>query len=124
MLIIEESTIYLTRGDSAALEFDLSNESGEPYAMGELDTLALTVREIPDAASPVLLSVTGAPGATTIPLRPEDTQALEPGVYSADVQLNTEDGGVYTVWPFLEGAARRRVRNWKNFVLMPEVTMP
>lgn len=124
MLIIEDSTIYLTRGDSARLQFRLRTSEGEDYEMGADDLLTLTLRALPDSASPVLLMVSGAPGADIIPLRPEDTQALDVGEYSADVQLNTAAGDVYTVWPILEGRARTRVRNYKNFVLMPEVTMP
>lgn len=58
-----------------------------------------------------------------IPIAPEDTREAEVGQYSADIQLTTADGEVHTVYPRLEGKARYRKRNFKNFVIMPEVTM-
>ena len=122
MFYIEEQAIYLTRGDSAEVSIDLTTEGGEKYELGAGDTLTLTVRKEPTATSAVIFakSVTGS-GAVTI--TPEDTQDAEVGQYSADIQLTTADGEVYTVYPRLEGKARYRERNFKNFIIMPEVTI-
>ena len=122
MFYIEEQAIYLTRGDSAEVSIDLTTEGGEKYELGAGDTLTLTVRKEPTATSAVIFAkyVTGA-GAVTI--TPEDTQDAEVGQYSADIQLTTADGEVHTVYPQLEGKARYRERNFKNFIIMPEVTI-
>lgn len=121
MLIIEDGVISITKGDDAALDVEIS--AGEDaYRMGENDALTLTVREQPSAEFPVLIAVNSAPGSARILIRSEDTAGMEPGRYSADVQLTDGSGNIYTVWPQLEGSARYKVKNLKNFIVMPEVT--
>lgn len=122
MFYVEDQAIYLTRGDSAEVSIDLTTEGGKAYDLGASDTLTLTVRKEPVATSKVIFakSVTGS-GVVTI--TPEDTNDAEVGQYSADIQLTTADGEVHTVYPRLEGNARYRERNFKNFIIMPEVTM-
>ena len=122
LFYVEEQAIYLTRGDSAEVSIDLTTEGGENYELGADDTLTLTVRKEPTATSAVIFakSVTGS-GVFTI--TPEDTRNAEVGQYSADIQLTTADGEVHTVYPRLEGKARYRERNFKNFIIMPEVTI-
>lgn len=122
MFYVEDQAIYLTRGDSAEVSIDLTTEGGEAYDMGASDTLTLTVRKEPSATSTVIFakSVTGSGVITIIP---EDTQDAEIGQYSADIQLTTADGEVHTVYPRLEGKSRYRERNFKNFIIMPEVTI-
>lgn len=124
MLIIEDGVINITRGDDAALNVDIAigGNGDRPYEMGESDVLTLTVRELPSAESPVLFSVNSQPGSKRILIRSEDTENLEPGRYSADVQLTDGSGNIYTVWPELEGSARYKEKNFKNFIIMPEVT--
>lgn len=124
MLIIEDGAISITKGDDAALNVDIAaGESGDQaYEMGENDVLTLTVREQPSTDFPVLLQVNGLPGSKRILIRSADTEGLEPGRYSADVQLTDGNGNIYTVWPELEGSARYKVKNLKNFIIMPEVT--
>lgn len=122
MFYVEDQAIYLTRGDSAEVSIDLTTEGGESYDLGASDTLTLTVRKEPAATSKVIFakSVTGS---GVIPITPEDTRDAEIGQYSADIQLTTADGEVHTVYPRLEGKSRYRERNFKNFIIMPEVTM-
>ena len=121
MLIIEDGTISITRGDDAALDIAIS--SGESaYEMGANDVLTLTVREQPSAEFPVLMAVNSVPGSGRILIRSQDTAGMEPGRYSADVQLTDGNGNIYTIWPELEGSARYKVKNLKNFIVMPEVT--
>ena len=122
MFYVEDQAIYLTRGDSAEVSIDLTTEGGEAYDLGAGDTLTLTVRKEPTATSAVVFAKS-VKGSGVIPIAPEDTRGAEVGQYSADIQLTTADGEVHTVYPRLEGKARYRERNFKNFVLMPEVTM-
>lgn len=121
MLIIENDVIHITKGDDAAINVDVT-VGGESYALAEGDILTLTVREMPDKAAPVLLEINSLPGSNRIVIDDGATAALEPGKYSADIQLTTAEKRIYTVWPLLEGSARYKVKNWGNFIIMPEVT--
>lgn len=120
---VEDGEIYITRGDDAYIECSIKTDDGSEYPMQADDVITLTVRELPRADSPVLLSVRGAPGGTRIILRGADTEGIEAGRYSADMQLGTWDGRRYTFWPQLEGDSRYKTRNLKNFIVMPEVTV-
>ena len=122
------TAIWLVRGDDERIEVPLYvDSSGElvPYEMRPGDSLTLTVRDVPDAASPIILQVTSAPGQTVIPIRHADTKDLPLGRYSADIQLCTADGLRKTVWPDFEAgnSNRWRARNTRNFYLVSEVTM-
>lgn len=123
MLIIEDNAIYITRGDDGCIDAVPMTDDGEAYPMQEGDSVVLTVREKPEAGSPVLLQVRSAGGSTRIVLRGADTSGLIPGRYSADVQLDTQDGKHYTFWPRLCGFKRYSSYNYQNFIVMPEVTM-
>lgn len=122
MLIIENDVINITKGDDGAVNVNVS-VGGEAYEMAANDILTLTVREKPEAASPALITIHGQPGSSRIVIDSGATTNLEPGKYSADIQLTTETGLKYTVWPELEGSERYKVKNWGNFVVMPEVTI-
>lgn len=122
MLKIEDGIIYLTRGDDAVLQMDIAAADGAVYPMQAGDTLTLTVRELPDGEAAALFLSDSVPGSSRIVIRSADTAGIEPGRYSADIQLNTADGRRHTVWPELEGSRRYTVRNLKNFAIMPEVT--
>ena len=121
MLIIENDVINITKGDDGAVNVNVS-VGGEAYEMAANDILTLTVREKPEEASPALITIHSLPGSSRIVIDSSATANLEPGKYSADIQLTTETGLIHTVWPELEGSARYRVKNWGNFIIMPEVT--
>lgn len=111
MLEICGTEIYLTRGDSAAIAVELTDEiSGETYEMQSGDRLILTVRKYHSRESPVLVERM-LTGSTTFRLAPDDTAGLAFGTYEYDVELRTGND-VYTVVPC------------SVFKLLPEVTMP
>ena len=116
MLNVENGVITLTRGDSAYLNFRLTTQDGEAYQLQEGDLLRLTVRAQADSSCPVLLEAESTD--ETILLKPEQTEQLEPGKYSYDVQLQTAAGDVFTIL----GATGVSPR-LKNFVICPEVTV-
>lgn len=122
MLIIEEQDVYLTRGDDVNLEFILTRADGVDYVMDSGDRLIFSIRELPSVESEVLATIPGAYGSNVIVIRHEDTSELNVGRYSADCQLVTANGNIFTVWPELDGRTRYKERNFKNFILMPEVT--
>lgn len=123
MFYIEDDAIYLTRGDDAILDVRISAD-GEAYTMEPEDTLTLTVRASPGVENPIILSASSTPGSTRILIPQAYTVDTTPGQYSADVQLVTANGNRYTVWPRLKGRTAYSGRNYKNFVIMTEVTIP
>ena len=120
MLIIENNSIFLNRGDDAALNVEITDNAGEIYDLRPGDSLTLTVRAVPAADSPVLL--TAASAASAITLTHSMTAQMEVGQYSADVELTLANGSRITVWPVLTGNARFKKKNYKNFTIMSEVT--
>ncbi len=119
MFKVEDSVVYITRGDDAELEVSITDGAGAAYTMQDGDTLTLTVRELPSFDSAVVFSVSSADNR--IILSHADTANAEVGRYSADIEL-VSDGKRRTVWPELESSDRYKVKNFKNFVIMPEVS--
>ena len=120
---IENNVIYLTKGDDAVLEVSsIAAEDGSQYEMQTGDVLTLTVRAMPSADSPALIQIDSLPGVNRIVLRHEDTAELNVGRYSADVQLTTAEVRRFTVWPNIAGSGRYVIKNFNNFIIMPEVT--
>ena len=120
---IESDVIYITKGDDAVLEVSsIAAEDGSQYEMQTGDVLTLTVRAMPSADSPALIQIDSLPGVNRIVLRHEDTAELNVGRYSADVQLTTAEVRRFTVWPNIAGSGRYVIKNFNNFIIMPEVT--
>ena len=125
MLYLEDNILYLTKGDDGALEMtSITDAQGKEYEMQPGDTLTLTVRETPTLDSPVIFESASLPGVNRMIVRAADTANAEAGRYSADIQLTTADGLRFTIWPSIEGSARYKTSNLKNFIIMPEVTNP
>lgn len=120
MLIIENNSIFLNRGDDAVLNVVITNSAGEAYEIRPGDSLTLSVRELPTADSPVLLTATSS--TSEIELTHTITSLLDVGQYSADIELTLANGSRITVWPSLTGNARFKEKNYKNFTIMSEVT--
>ena len=121
---VESDVIYITKGDDAVLEVSsITADDGGEYALQETDVLTLTVRALPSNLSPVLIQIDALPGSNRIVFRSEDTAELDVGRYSADVQLTTAEGRRYTIWPTIAGSGRYVAKSFKNFIIMPEVTL-
>lgn len=127
MLYLEEARdgsikINLTRGDDAVIEVPLQNIDEEEYVLGEDEYLIFDVRAVPREDSELLIHIVSIPGSSRIVFTHEDTVNLEPGQYSAEIQLMTSDGKRVTVWPKPTGKFKiKDTANRKNFILMPEV---
>lgn len=92
----DDGLIELTRGDSAHLNVTIDNDvTGDPYEIGENDTLTLTVKRSTNDTEPSFQKI--VIGKNTFYIKPEDTRALAFGKYKYDVQLTTSEGDVYTV---------------------------
>ena len=122
MLTISNGAIAITRGDCGTINVNLKTANGETYEMTELDYLELTVRKFPSLDSPVLLHAVSEPGSGSIVLHKADT-AIEPGCYSADIQLNHGDC-CFTVWPEIDVESGYLPNvNRRNFIIATEVTV-
>lgn len=97
MLTIQaDGSIRLTRGDTARLTINITNDTtGGNYEIGNADVLELSVKKSVNDAEPCLHKSTT--GTNTIHIKPEDTKNLAFGKYKYDVQLTTESGDVFTV---------------------------
>lgn len=96
MLLINGSTIMLTRGDTATIIVGLTTEDGSAYTMQEGDALTFAAKKLVCCADTI---ITKASEDGVFEFAPEDTEGLEFGDYKYDIQLTTSDGDVYTVIP-------------------------
>lgn len=107
MFYINGSNVSLTRGDSCYIRVDVMG-----YELQDGDTLTLSIKTDTDATTPYLVNKTITINHTdpVFEFVPTDTKTLEYGTYKYDVQLDTIDGGRYTIVPP------------SDFVIMEEVT--
>lgn len=97
MFYIDRSgNIGLTRGDTARLKVDITNEvTSQPYRLGANDILTLTVKKNFRDTEIVFQKISA--GLNTIHIEPSDTADCNFGKYIYDVQLETENGDIYTI---------------------------
>lgn len=95
MLYINDNNIRLTRGDTAYLTVPIITASNEEYHMQSDDTLTFSVKKNESSEEYVLQKV--VKGANAIHIEPSDTSILPFGKYKYDVQINLNNGDVYTV---------------------------
>lgn len=97
MLYIEtDGTIRLTRGDTARLNVQITNQIGEDeYTIDANDTLTFSVKKSVSESEYVLQKT--IVGSGTFHIEPHDTSELAYGKYKYDVQLTTAGGDVYTI---------------------------
>ena len=94
MLTIKGNDIHLTKGDSAYLNVEITNDDETPYAIKEGDTLTMTVK----ATNGTKIFSKTVQAYESIILEPKDTINVGVGRYKYDIQLNTENQ-VYTIIP-------------------------
>lgn len=120
MLSIEDNIFTLSRGDYASFSVTPRDENKVPYDMEAGDELVMTIREIASKDSPVLAQIRSRTNVLTFV--PEDTRDMNIGKYSADIQLMRCERTPITVYPPFEIGLKEK--NWKNFILAAEVTIP
>lgn len=96
MITMEDGVISLTRGDTAYLSLNLTNDEGEPYEFKDGDKVTLTVKQDYEDTENYLFQKI-VEGGDTIVIEPSDTKPYEYGRYVYDVQVNTAVGEVFTV---------------------------
>lgn len=109
LYILEDNTIRLTRGDTAAITVTILDDiSGKEYELKFTDTLKLSVKKtVKDEEYCFQKEVTGS---NNIVIEPDDTSALAFGKYKYDVELKLDTGAVSTI---IEPS---------TFEILPEVT--
>lgn len=96
MLNCQNNVITMTRGDTAVLRLDITDDKGNPYKLTDSDVVLLTLkRSVLDKS--VIFQKSMVDGKIII--QPQDTASLEYGQYFYDVELTKEDGFVATVIP-------------------------
>lgn len=90
-----DGSIELTRGDTARLTVNITDDAGQNYEPQEGDTLTLTVKTtVKDSEFLFQKTVTGS---NLIHIEPTDTAGLDFNTYVYDVELATKNGDVYTI---------------------------
>lgn len=96
LYVSSDSTIQLTRGDTARLSVSILNDlTNSEYIIGEKDTLRLTVKKSVNDVTPVFQKV--VKGSNKFYIEPSDTKDISFGRYLYDVELTTASEDVYTV---------------------------
>ena len=95
-IIDKLNRINLTKGDTAIMNVGIYDLEDGEYIPKDTDTITFTVRN-QTSAQPVITKI--ADNLGYIELTPEDTSALNTGLYLYDVQLSTNEGRIYTIIP-------------------------
>lgn len=99
MLSISGTNITITRGDSAYIDVSIKDSKGNKYTPGSKDKIRAQVRT--DASSTKILFESEIPSDTLVwHIKPEDTAEASMGKsYVYDMEIETEDGDVFTFIP-------------------------
>jgi uncharacterized protein YfaS (alpha-2-macroglobulin family) len=91
-----DGSIRLTRGDTARLTVDITNNTdGGEYTLENSDVLTLTVKKnVNETTAYIQKTITGS---NVFYIEPSDTESMTFGSYKYDVQLTTAGGDVYTI---------------------------
>ena len=93
MLIVnEENNVFLTRGDHAIFDVEITDENGDPYTMISGDKIIFTLRKLYDRGVELIKKESSVP---TFEIVNEDTKDLDFGVYVYDVCLYNSLSGKY-----------------------------
>lgn len=85
MLTIDEhNNIYLTRGDTAIFDIELTDEDGQPYTMGNDEIIIFSVRKLFDRGAVLIQKQSSTPSFS---LDTADTKNLSFGNYKYDIYL-------------------------------------
>jgi len=98
MVIIDGTTIIMTRGDTLRVELVLEDLDGNPYIPAEDDVIRFAVKKHYLDTNPLIHKI--IPNDTLLlTLKPEDTKQLYFGDYVYDIEITYEDGDVDTFIP-------------------------
>ena len=96
MLKVSRNKIKLTRGDTAYLKIELTDENGNTFEPAEGDKVYFRLKKSA-LSSTLLLEKEVYTDTGTLELKPEDTASLDFGSYRYEIELVTEAGEHFTV---------------------------
>lgn len=99
MLKINETTIYLTRGDSALIQLTLTNKDGSAYVPASGDSIRFAMKRAMTDKHAVLLTVQIPINTLVLAIEPEMTEELKYNKvipYKYDIELTSASGQVDT----------------------------
>ena len=114
MIKIKKTSISLTRGDSAYINFTLTDINGEPLQLAAGDRVRCQVRKEPVTGELLFdgeVTYSQQGNQITWHIHPSDTANAQIGTYYWDAQVEYANGDIYTFVDVSE------------FTLLPEVTL-
>lgn len=84
LYIDQDNNIKLTRGDTAAIDIEITDASGEPYNMQTSDSLIFTVKRMYNDSAEVIRKELQTP---VLILTSDDTKDLSFGKYRFDIYI-------------------------------------
>lgn len=92
---MKRNTIIMTRGDTATIQLDLTDSSGEAYVPDENDVIRFAAKKN-YSDSEVAINITIPNDTLMLKINPEDTKELAFGKYVYDIQITYANGDVNT----------------------------
>lgn len=109
---IKGNTIYLTRGDSAAITIICFDQDDEIRPFENGDTVYFTVKKSTRTTEKVFQKVItnfNTEGEAIADILPSDTSNIHYGTYFYDIQLTTAGGNKITIIPVSEFVVQEEV---------------
>lgn len=98
MFDIIDNKIYLSRGDSAVIGIEITDDEGETYTPGVGEMVLFTLKRVTNQCKTLLVKEFIEDSSDlSVTLTQEDTIDLSFGDYVYDVVLVSDEGDVYTI---------------------------
>ena len=114
MFDIIENKIYLSRGDSATIGIEITDDEGEAYTPANDESVVFTLKKLATQCKTLLVKEFDAGDELTVTLTQDDTSTLAFGLYYYDVALIDGEGNVYTIIPPTEFELMEVIHNEFN----------
>lgn len=110
MLKIIKTCISLTRGDSAYIDFDITDKCGNPIPLTAEDNIRCQVRKTANGGELLFEGVIERTNGICWHISPSDTADAAVGEYVWDAQVEFSNGDVFSIIPV------------SPFIILSEVT--
>lgn len=102
--------VYITRGDSGYISFDLVDKDGNSLALSDGEVIRCSVKEEPDGAFLFSGVADIEEGCAIWSILPENTKNAAKDLYYWDAQIELANGDIFTFIPV------------SKFNILPEIT--
>lgn len=97
MFDVIDNKIYLSRGDSATIGIEITDDESEPYTPSSGESVVFTLKRATEQCKTIIVKEFNE--ELEVSLDESDTVNLSFGVYVYDVVLYDEEGNIYTIIP-------------------------